>query len=175
MESVLSFPTQIPHGLRLLLLAGREFLADLGRQGVVLGALDQEPPLVAVAATGDAAEALARAAGVLHADQAEVGHELAGMSEAVDIAQFADGDHCGDELEAAEGHEGLDSGFEAPGLQEREHGGFDTLNALVAGVNALEIFLEDRFHGWVWEDQFPEVTHMGLAPVGLALIAVAVA
>ena len=52
------------------------------------------------------------------ADQAQIGHELAGMSEAMDVAQFADGDHGGDELEAAKGHEGLDGGLEAPGFQQ---------------------------------------------------------
>ena len=57
-------------------------------------------------------------------------------------------------MEAAEGHEGLDGGFKAPGLQKGEHGSFDALDALVGGVNALEVFFEDGFHGGVGQDQF---------------------
>ena len=53
---------------------------------------------------------------MLHADQAQVGHELARMSEAVDVTQFADGDHGGDQLKTAEGHEGLNGGFKPPAL-----------------------------------------------------------
>ena len=41
-------------------------------------------------------------------------------------------------METAKGHEGLYGRLEAPGFQEREHGGFDELDALVGGVDALE-------------------------------------
>jgi len=52
--------------------------------------------------------------------------------------KLADGDHGGHQLETAKGHEGLYGRLEAPGFQEREHGGFDELDALVGGVDALE-------------------------------------
>jgi hypothetical protein len=51
-------------------------------------------------------------------DQAEIGHELARMGEAMDVAQCADRDHGGDQLKAAEGHVGLDGGLEPPVFQE---------------------------------------------------------
>lgn len=109
------------------------------RQGVMLGAFGEQPADMAVAAAGDGAQALAGPAGVLGADQAQMGHELAGVVEAVDVAQFADGDQGGDPLEAAQGHEGLDGGLEAPGFQEGLHGGFDALDPVVGGIDALEI------------------------------------
>ena len=175
MEAVLSFPAQGADVRGLAFLAACQFLADLGRQGVVLGTFGEEPALMGVTATGDGPEVLARTAGMLGADQAQVGHKLAGMSEAVYISQLADGDHGGDQLEAAEGHERLDGGLEAPGFQQSGHGGFDAQDTLVGGVDALEIFFEDGFHGGVGQDQFAQVAHVGLAPVGFALVTVAVA
>jgi hypothetical protein len=83
------------------LLAPREFLADFGRQGVMLSALGEEPALMAVATTGDFTQALARAAGVFGRDQAQVGHELARVCEAVDVTQLTDGDHGRDHLKAS--------------------------------------------------------------------------
>lgn len=141
----------------------------------MFGAFGQEPTLVAVAAAGNGAQTLMGAAGGLGGDQAEVGHELARVLEAVDVAQFTDGDHGGDELEAAEGHEGLDGGFEAPGIQEQKHGSLDPLDAGMIGSDALKVFFEDGLHGRVRQDQFAQVTHMGLAPVSLTVVAVAVA
>jgi len=41
-------------------------------------------------------------------------------------------------------------------------------------IDALQILLQDRFHGRVWQDQFAQVTHVGRTPVGVALITVAV-
>ena len=80
-------------------------------------AFSEQPALVAVATAGDGTEALALAAGIFRGHQAQVGHELARVLEAMDVAQFADGDHRGDQLKATEGHECLDGGFEAPGFQ----------------------------------------------------------
>jgi len=126
---------------------------------------------MSIATARDTAQALVRTAGGLGRNQAQIGHELARVSKTVDITQLTDGDHGGDQLKAAEGHERLHRGFESPGLQQAEHGGFDALDPSVSGVNTLEVFLQDRFHGRVGKDQLAQVTHVGLAPIGLALIA----
>ena len=63
MKAVLGFPTQSAHVWRLVLLAAREFLADFGRQQIMLGAFGEDPALMAVATTGDVAQPLAWAAG----------------------------------------------------------------------------------------------------------------
>ena len=67
------------------------------------------------------------------------------------------------------------AGFEAPGLQQGQHRGFQALDALLGGVGAPEIFFEDGFHGGMGQDLFTQVTQVGMGPVGLALVAVAVA
>src|SRR6266404_7250224 len=52
---------------------------------------------------------------------------------------------------------------------------FDALDASVSAINALKVFLQDGLHRWMGQDQFTQVTHVGLAPIGLALVAEAVA
>ena len=69
---------------------------------------------MAVAAAGDLAQALAWSAGGFGRDQAQIGHELSWVGKAMDIAQLADRDHRGDELEAAEGHQRLHGRLEVP-------------------------------------------------------------
>jgi len=88
---------------------------------------------------------------------------------------ITDGDHGGDQLKAAEAHEGLDGGLEPPGFQEGGHGVLDALDTLVGGVNALEVFFQDGPHRGVRQDQLLQVAHVSLAPVGLAVVAEAVA
>jgi len=174
-QTILSLPAQGPNGFRLALLATGKFFADFGRDSVVLGTFGQQPPLMGIAATGDAAQALVRAAGGLCGNQAKIGHELARMSKAVDVAQFANGDHGGDQLEAAEGHESLHRGFESPGFQESEHGAFNALDSSMSGINALKVFFQDGFHCRMGKDQFTQIAHVGLAPIGFALITETVA
>ena len=69
----------------------------------MLGALSEDPALMTVAAPGDGPLALARAAGGLGGNQAQIGHELTGGLEAMDVPQFTDGDHGRDHLKAAAG------------------------------------------------------------------------
>ena len=175
MQTILRLPTQSFGGLGLSLLATGEFLADFGRDGVVLGTFGQKPALMAVAATGDATQALVRAAGGLGGNQAQIGHELARVLEAVNIAQLTDSDHGSDQLETAEGHESLHRGFEPPVFQESEHGSFNALDSIMSGVDALEVFFENGLHGRVWQNQLAQVTHVRLTPISFALVTEAVA
>ena len=94
------------------------------------GLFDEDPTRVGVAAFGDAAPLLFGAAGVFGRDEAEEGHELFGMFEATEGANFAHGDHGGDELEAFEGHKGVDEGFALPIIEEVEHCFFEFGDAL---------------------------------------------
>lgn len=54
-EPILRLPTDVGDSAGLALLSAGEFLADLGRGGIMLGAFDQEPAGVGVAAFGEAA------------------------------------------------------------------------------------------------------------------------
>src|SRR5215471_15966296 len=94
------------------------------------------------------------------------------MFKAMNIAQLTDGDHRRNELKAAEGHQSLHRRFKAPGLQQTEHGSFDALDALVSGVDALQIFFEDGLHGWMRQNQFAQIAHVRLTPIGFALVTI---
>jgi len=113
-EAVLCLPTGLDDSGRLALLTAGESLAHLRWGRVVLAAFDQEPACVRVAALGNCALATSRSAGLLGRNQSEVAHQLPGMLEAVKIAQFGDGDHRCNELEAFERHECLDGRPQTP-------------------------------------------------------------
>ena len=81
----------------------------------------------------------------------------------------------GHQLKAAEGHEGVDGGFESPLLQAGQQRDFNALDPIVSGIDALEILFEDGFHGGMGQDQLAQVAHVRRTPVGLALVTVAVA
>ena len=68
-----------------------------------------------------------------------------------------------------------DRGCQAPAGQQGWHGLFNAFDALVGGIDALEIFFEDGFHGGMGQDQFAQVAQVGLTPIGFALVTVAVA
>src|SRR5882724_1055636 len=67
-EPGLCLPAQLLDRLRLMFLAFTEFFAHLGRQGIMLSALDQEPTRMSVAAFGDRSPALGIAAALFTAN-----------------------------------------------------------------------------------------------------------
>ncbi len=69
-----------------------------------------------VAAFTDPSTLLFVSAGVFSGNEAEEGHEFFGMFEAAEGADFADGDHGGDEFKSFEGHEGIDERFALPAV-----------------------------------------------------------
>ena len=173
-QAVLRGPAHLDDLRGHVVLASREFLADLGRHGVVLRALDEQPARVRVAALGDGALAALVAAGGLRGNQAEIGHEFARVLEAGQRAEFAHRDHGGHDLEAFEGHESFDRRTQPPVDQEIAHGFFATFDPGRGIVDGHEAFLENGLHGRMRQDQFAQVTHVGRAPVAFALIMVAV-
>jgi len=73
---------------------------------------------VSVAAAGDAAQVLLGAAGVFHADQSQVGHELTRMSKAVNVTRSSlTVSHGSHQLETAKAMRGPRPRLEAPGFQ----------------------------------------------------------
>lgn len=67
-----------------------------------------------VAALGDGAEAARRTARVLARYEAEEGHELLGMNEASQVAEFGEYGDGGDEFEAAQGGDGGEQRLQPP-------------------------------------------------------------
>lgn len=149
MKAILSGPTGFKNAGGLALLAAGEGFADLGRTSIVLTAFDEKPASMGIAAFGDGSLAAFVATGVLAGDEAEVGHELAGMLEAEQGTQLRDGDHGGHDLKAFEGHEGFDGGLESPGFQQIGHGVFATGDAgssIVDGHEALMTYGHPPVH-----------------------------
>jgi len=86
-EASLAAPGQIDDRRVVAGLAAAELLRDARRLAVVPGGFDEQPAGVLGAGLGDRALAAARSGGLLGRDEAEVGGQLLGMREAVDVAR----------------------------------------------------------------------------------------
>jgi hypothetical protein len=84
----LRFPGDFADRLGLLVLPEHQLAADPGREAVGLGRLDQQPAGRAVAGLGEAAAFDARTARMLGWHQPEIGHQLARIGKAREVAQF---------------------------------------------------------------------------------------
>ena len=170
-QTVLSPPAHLLGPAIQLRLAHGKFLAHLRRGIVVLRALDQQPAGVRVAAFGDASLLSFVAAGGLRGDEPEIGHELAGMGEAVDVSQLAHRDHRRHDLEALEPHERLHGGPQLPGYEKIPHRLLAPVHALVGRIDGAEVILQDHFHGRVRQHQFAQVAHVRRGPGALGRVA----
>ena len=132
------------------------------------GLLDEDPAGVRIAALADASSLLAGAAGVLGGNEAEEGHELLGMLESTEGANFRHGDHGGDEFEPFEGHEGFDEGFALPVFEKFEHGVFDLRDAFGVEVDGGKVVLENDVVGGIRKGEVTQVAFVTFGPVGLA-------
>src|SRR6185312_17458643 len=92
-ESVLRLEGVIHNARRLPLPARLHRRAACRRVAVMPRGLDEDAPRVAVAGLGDAAAPLLAAAGALAGDQTQVGHQLAGVLEALEVADLGDQGH----------------------------------------------------------------------------------
>ena len=134
-EAVLAFPGMANDVGILPLLATPERSSDGWPLSVGPGGLNEDVTHAGVAGLGDGAEPLTVSGGVLTGDEADVGHELARVLEAAQIAELGGEDHSGLGLEAAEAANAIDEGFVA--RREGESG-----DAVVELVSALELVLE---------------------------------
>jgi|SRR5580704_3151 hypothetical protein len=108
-------------------------LSDFRRHAVSPSRLDDQFARDDAAGFGDARRPSCFAAGALSGDQAEVGHELARIIKALEVADF--GDHAGrhGERDAAEGLQRFDDRSERPVRQE----GLDLLLDLQLSLDGL--------------------------------------
>ena len=83
-------PGNVADRLGLLLLSQKQLAADPRREAVTPGRLDQQPAGRAVAGFGEAAASDACTARMLARHQPEIGHQLARIGEAREVAQFSD-------------------------------------------------------------------------------------
>ena len=174
-EPDLGLPRKVAVEVVLALLAHGQLRGDLGRKETMLHGFDQDPAGVAVTGLGDGAEMTTIAGGRFPGHQAQITHEVTGMIKPSHITQFGDQDGRGGQLEAAQAHERLHRGVHPP----LGHLGGDQVVEALEPVGRIgdsrEAFLQ---HGLLRSDgqnQFSEVTAVGVAPVGLALVPVTVA
>ena len=164
-EPVLHAPGEVFDFLALSRLPAGEFLADFGGAPIVLGAFHHHPACVGVSAFGDGALPAFAAGGVFAGDEAEVGHQFAGMLEATQVTEFADNGHGRDLLEAFAGHESEDDGFPLPFLEDLFHPFLNTCGALHAVVDGLNVFFKNKALGGIGHGELAQVAHMGIGPL----------
>ena len=87
-QPFLRLPCGITDRLDQALLPQQLLSADARREPITPGSLDQHSARRAIPSFRDAALAARGAAGVLGRNQAKLGHELAGIVEAGDVAKF---------------------------------------------------------------------------------------
>src|SRR6516162_9387385 len=86
----LRLPGDLADWLGLFLLPEQQLATDPCREAVTPGRLDQQPAGRAVAGLGEAAASDAGSARMLARHQPEIGHQLARIGEAREVAQFSD-------------------------------------------------------------------------------------
>src|SRR6516164_5652773 len=89
-EPKLCLPGDLADRLGLFLLPEQQLATDPRREAVTPGRLDQQPAGRAVAGFGEAAASDACTARMLARHQPEIGHQLARIGEAREVAQFSD-------------------------------------------------------------------------------------
>lgn len=118
-QSHLPLPCRIADRLGEPLLSEQLFTADPCGEAIAPGCLYQHSPGGAIACFRYAALTPGSAAGMFRGDQAEIGHELAGILKARDVAEFCD-HGCGrDQGHPAKRLQGVDHWRQSP---VREHG-----------------------------------------------------
>ena len=86
----LPLPGDVTDRLGLALLAQQQLATEPGWEAVAPCRLDQQPAGSSVAGLGDAAASDTGAARIFGRDQSEIGHKLARIGKAREIAQFGD-------------------------------------------------------------------------------------
>ena len=83
------------------------------------------------------------AAGVFGGDQTQVRHQRARMSEAMQVADLGDEGDGGDEVEAAQAHQRLDNGSQAPVERLRAQRLGQARDALIGVLDRLRYSLKE--------------------------------
>ena len=98
-QAHLCLPADVLERLRYLLQLPLEVVADVRRIPVGQGAFDEGPAGMAVPRLGDGPLPTTLAAGVFRGGQAQVAHELSGVIEARQVAQFSHKSHGNRDLD----------------------------------------------------------------------------
>ena len=166
MQAGLSLPGQVGDGFGETFLTEAQLAADAGGDAVVPSGFDQRAASDGVAHFGDAALNSILAGGVFAGDQAKIAHELAGMSETVEIAEFGDEGGGVEEGHATKGHQGFDDGFPTPAGDDARDLGVITGQAVGGFGDDVEHLLEEELLFWEREFEGGQITKMLGRPSG---------
>jgi hypothetical protein len=114
----LRLPGDVADGLRQRLDPVVQFAADARLHAIGPGAFDQGSSGQSVSSFGDSGPSHRASAGMLRPNQSEIGHELPGIGETREIANFGDKRHGDDESHAPHGLQRRDDRSLRPSLRQ---------------------------------------------------------
>ena len=141
-SSNLRFPPDVANDFWQRLNAIDLVTADARLHPVSDGAFDQRAPGVGVAGLGDAAPSDGLATRSLARDQAEIGHKLARIGEAREVADFRDQHHGIDQRDPAHCLQGVDNWAQIPFGEQANYLFLDSLQAPFCVHDGVDIILK---------------------------------
>src|SRR5215470_18995610 len=126
-----------------LLQAQLEMAADFRWIPIGPGTFDQGTTGMSIASLGHTALLTPRSTRIFRGGESEIMHELSGVLEAREVAQFGYHGHCHRELDPTQGLEGLDDRSEAPALHLFVELEFETAQTFRLFRDGLDVCLKD--------------------------------
>lgn len=129
-QSYLGLPGNFDHGGRQAVVSCANSRTNACRMAVIPSRLDQQSADATVSRARDRTTLRAVTAGEFGWDEAEVAHQLAGMLEASQIADFSHDGHSGEGIDAAQAHQRLNYGLPAPDISSLQDSGLKAFDSL---------------------------------------------
>ena len=121
---------------------------------------------MSMAGLGHAALLTPRPTGIFRRRQPQIIHQLSGVIEACQVAQFGHRGHRDRALDPPQGLEGLDDRREAPGFDLLVECEFETPQTFRLCSDGLDVCLKDDLLRRCGTDHLAEPAQVGGAPVG---------
>jgi len=165
-QADLCLPTRVLDRLGELFQAELQVPTHVGRVAIRPGAFDQSPTGMGIPRLGDASLASALATAIFRRRQAQILHELSGILEAGQVAEFSDGGDSHRQRHATEGLERIYHRAEPPGDDLLLEFLRKTLEPFGVFSDRPDIFLEDDVLGGGGTDDLAEPAQVSRAPGG---------
>lgn len=160
----LGFPTDVLEGFRWCFESELQMPAALRGLAIRPSAFDQGASRMGIAGFGDGALSASLPRGILRRNQAQELHELSGVIEAGEVAQFRHRGHRHGALHAAQRLKRLDDRVQSPGFALVVACLFKTVEPCGVFVDCPDLFLENDLLCRGGTDDFGEPPEMGWAP-----------
>ena len=149
-----------------LLQTQLEMPTDFGRIPVGPGPCDEGATGMGIARLGQTALLTPRPTGIFRGREPQIMHELSGVIDARQVAQFRHGGHRHRARDTTQGLEGLDDRREAPGLHRLVACVFQTPQTFSLCSDGLDVCLKDNWRRGCGTDDLAEPAQVGRTPVG---------